>query len=222
MKPFGGVARQFRLGLVAGRPAAAGIAADRAAHRAERLVERNAERLRLHVPDRDVDAGNRFHDDAAAPAFIGLCHAALERRRAARAVIHLLVDALGEHRVLADDFRRELVLDDGRDDRRRAERRADAGEPVVGLDANERRVALDLRSEIGAVLSCGGHRSRHRDGTYTRNLHQRSPPALHLSQQQTQILPARSEQVVFRQAIRGIARDDIDTVQPGSHAGQYS
>jgi hypothetical protein len=69
--------------------------------------------LRLRVPYRDVDAGNRFHDNAAAPAFIGLCDAALERRPAARTAVHLFVDALGEHRILADTFRRELVLDDG-------------------------------------------------------------------------------------------------------------
>ena len=36
-------------------------------------------RLRLRVPNRDVDAGNRFHDDTPAAAFIGLCHATLER-----------------------------------------------------------------------------------------------------------------------------------------------
>src|SRR5262245_49904385 len=39
-----------------------------------------------------------------------------------------------------------------------------------------------------------------------------APGYLHWSQQQTQILPARSEQVVLRQAIRGIARDNVDTV----------
>ena len=168
---LGRVARELSLRLLARRPAAAGIAAHRAAYRAERLVERNAERLRLDVPDRDIDAGNRLHDDAAAPAFIGLRHTALERRRAARAVIHLLVDALGEHRVLADDFRCKLVLNDGRDDRRRSERRADAGEPIVGLDANERRVALHLCSEVGAVALLLRNGCRHGSGGYFGDFH---------------------------------------------------
>ena len=46
-------------------------------------TQRNAKRLRLGVPHRDVDAGHRFHDHAPAPAFIGLCHASLQRRPAA-------------------------------------------------------------------------------------------------------------------------------------------
>src|SRR6516162_3376789 len=71
-------------------------AAHRAARGTQRLVERNAERLRPDVPYRDVDAGNAFHDDAAAPAIISLGDAALERRPTARAVVHLFVDALGE------------------------------------------------------------------------------------------------------------------------------
>src|SRR5580693_9252938 len=100
---------------------------------------------------RDVDAGNCFHDDTAAPAFISLGDATLERRPAARAVIHLFVDTLREHGILIDAFRRELMLDDGCDDRRRAESRADAGEPVVCFDADERRITLDLGSKIGAV-----------------------------------------------------------------------
>src|ERR1700732_2612955 len=44
-----------------------------------------------------------------------------------------------------------LLRDDGCDDRRRAESRADAGEAVVCFDADERRITLDLGSKIGAV-----------------------------------------------------------------------
>src|SRR6266446_429090 len=146
-----GVVREFRFGLVARRPPAARIAAHRGARRAKRLVERNPERLRPDVPYRDVDAGNCFHDDTAASAFIGLADATLERRPAARAVIHLFVDPLREHGILIDAFRRELMLDDGCDDRRRAESRADAGEAVVCFDADERRITLDLGSKVGAV-----------------------------------------------------------------------
>jgi hypothetical protein len=159
-----GVARELRFGLVARRPAAARIAAHRAARSTQRLVERNAERLRLDVPYRDVDAGNGFHDDAAASALVGLGDAPLERRPAARAVVHLLVDALGEHGILIDAFRRELMLDDGRDDRRRAESGTNAGEPVVGFDADQGRITLDLGSKVRAVTlflrnGCG-HRNR--------------------------------------------------------------
>src|SRR5271169_5714572 len=138
-------------GLVARRPATARIAAHRAARRAEHLVERNAERSRLDVPHRDVNAGNCLHDDAAASAFISLGDATLERRSAARAVVHLFVDALGEQGILTDAFRRELVLDDGGDDWRRAESRADPGEAVVCFNADQRRITLDLGSKIGAV-----------------------------------------------------------------------
>jgi len=43
------------------------------------------------------------------------------------------------------------MLDDGCDDRRRAESRADAGEAVVCFEADERRITLDLGSKVGAV-----------------------------------------------------------------------
>ena len=75
----------------------------------------------------------------------------LERRPTARAVVHLFVDALREHGILIDAFRRELMLDDGSDDRRRAESGTDAGEPVVCFDADQRCITLDLGSEVGAV-----------------------------------------------------------------------
>src|SRR5262249_53823183 len=80
---FGRVTCELGLGLVTRRPATAGIAAYRAAHGTEGLVQRNAERLRLYIPYRDVDAGNRLHDDAAATAFVGLCHTAGQRGLAA-------------------------------------------------------------------------------------------------------------------------------------------
>jgi hypothetical protein len=60
----------------------------------------------------------------------------LERRPTARAVVHPFVDALGEQGILTNAFRRELVLDDGSDDRRRAESRADPGEAVVRFNAD--------------------------------------------------------------------------------------
>src|SRR5262249_25786155 len=177
---LGGIACELRLGLIAGCPTPARIASDRTAHRTKRLVERNTERLRLHIPHRDVDAGNRFHDDAAAPAFIGLRHAALERRRAARTVVHLLVDALGKHRILTDDLGRQLVLDDGCDDGRAPQRRADASEAAIGFNANERRVALDLRAKVGAMAPLFRDGRRHGYGGHFGNLHSSSLPGVAL------------------------------------------
>jgi hypothetical protein len=171
-KSLRGVARELRLGLIARRPAAARITAHRAARSTQRLVERNAERLRLDVPYRDVDAGYRFHDDTAATAFVSLGDAALERRSAARAVVHLLVDALGKQRILADAFRRELVLDDRCDDRRRAESGTNAGEAVVGFDADQSRITLDLGSEVGAVTLFLRNRCRHWNRGHFDDLHE--------------------------------------------------
>jgi hypothetical protein len=74
---------KFCLGLVARRPSAAGVTAHRTAHRAKRLVQRDAKRLGLDVPYRDIDAGNGLHDHAPAPAFISLRDTALECRFAA-------------------------------------------------------------------------------------------------------------------------------------------
>ena len=52
-----------------------------------------------------------------------------------------------------------------------AERRTDADEPVVGLDANECRVAFYLCSEISAVTLLLGNRRRHGDGGHFGDLH---------------------------------------------------
>ena len=161
---LGGIASEFRLCLVARRPAAAGIAAHGPAHRTQCLIQWYAERLGLDVPDGDIDAGDGFHDHAAPPAFIGLGDAALQGRFGAGSVVHLLVDTFGEHRVLSNAFRREFMVDDGRDDRRRTQRRADPDQPVIGLDTNEGCVALDLGPEIGAVALVLGHWRRHWNG----------------------------------------------------------
>jgi hypothetical protein len=53
------------------------------------------------------------------------------------------------------------MLDDGSNDRRRAESSTNAGEPGVGFDADQGRVTLDLRSEIGAVTLFLRNRCRH-------------------------------------------------------------
>jgi len=72
---------------------------------------------------------------------------------------------------LTDTFRREFMLDDSCDDRRRAESRADAGEPVVCFDADERRIALDLGSKIGAVPLFFRNGCRHRNRGYLDDFH---------------------------------------------------
>src|SRR5262249_49169249 len=65
------------------------------------------------------------------------------------------------------------VRDNGRDDRRRSERRADAGEPAVGLNTDQRRVALDLGTEVGAVTLLLRNRVRHGNGGELGNFHPR-------------------------------------------------
>jgi glyoxylase-like metal-dependent hydrolase (beta-lactamase superfamily II) len=67
-----------------------------------------------------VDLKNNLH--LTNPKMMTWC------RAAARAVVHLFVDPLGEHWIFIDAFRLELMLDDGGDDRRRAERGPDAGQ----------------------------------------------------------------------------------------------
>jgi hypothetical protein len=97
--------------------------------------------------------------------------AAFERRSAARAVVHLFVDALGEHGVLIDALRRELVLDDRGDDRRGAESGTNAGEPVVGFDPDQGRITLDLGSKVGAVTLFLRNGCRHRNGRHFDDFH---------------------------------------------------
>jgi hypothetical protein len=48
------------------------------------------------------------------------------------------------------------MLDDGCDDRRRAESGTNAGEPIVCLDEDQRRIALALGSKVGAVTLSSG------------------------------------------------------------------
>ena len=48
---------------------------------------------------------------------------------------------------------------------------ASASEPLVGLDADQRRVALDLCSKVGAVTFFFGNRYRHRNRTDFGDLH---------------------------------------------------
>src|SRR5215468_5327129 len=110
-KAFGGITCQFSFGLVAWGPAAAGIASDHPARSPEGLVERHAPRLRSHIPDGNVNAGDGFHDYPTPAADLGLGHPELQGWRGSGAVVHLFVEALGEHRVLTHDIRRQLVLD---------------------------------------------------------------------------------------------------------------
>jgi hypothetical protein len=63
------------------------------------------------------------------------------------------------------------VLDDGCDDRRRAESGTYAGEPVVCFDADQRRITLDLGSEVGAVTFFLWNGCRHRNRGHFDDFH---------------------------------------------------
>jgi hypothetical protein len=125
-EPRGRVA--LRQPIEAGR-VGAHFTAERAAQQA---MHRNAVCLAGKVPDRDVDRADR-RDDRSLAAVI------------ARRVVHPVPQDLGRERVLADQQRRERVLDDrGRDLRRLEalrERLAPADRAVVGFDLDDRRAA---------------------------------------------------------------------------------
>src|SRR5215831_12256806 len=86
-KALGGITCQFSFGLVAWGPAAAGIASDHPTCGPEGLVERHAQRLRFHIPDCNINAGDGFHDHPAPATDLGLGHPALQGWRGSRAVV---------------------------------------------------------------------------------------------------------------------------------------
>ncbi len=79
--------------------AAAGIGLDPLAAAAEKAIERQPGDLAGDVPERDVDAADRIHDDAAAAKLSG-------------AREHLLPQPLDQQRVLADQHRLQQLVDD--------------------------------------------------------------------------------------------------------------
>src|SRR5260370_17446928 len=78
--------------------AAAGIGLDPVAAGAEQAIHRQLGDLAGDVPQRDVDAADRLHDQAAPAVLPG-------------AREHLLPEIFDQERVLADQQRRQILLD---------------------------------------------------------------------------------------------------------------
>src|SRR5438309_2919037 len=107
LEAAGAVALHFA-GEIGGRfafliKAAAGIGLDAVAAGAEEAVYRQFGDLAGDVPQRDVDAADRVHENAAATELPGACE-------------HLLPEMLDQQRILADEQRLEASFDDGRGD----------------------------------------------------------------------------------------------------------
>ena len=128
---------------------AAGIGLDPVAAGPEQLIDRHFRDLAGDVPQRDVDAADRVHDDAAPPVLPG-------------AHEHLLPQPLDHQRVLADEQRLQILLDTGRGGAAARPRLADADRAVIGLDLDQQRPASRLHPRGAGVrrLAFIGERDR--------------------------------------------------------------
>ena len=125
--------------------AAAGIGLDPLAAAAEQAIERQIGDLTGDVPERDVDAADRIHNNPAA--------AVLARPRE-----HLLPQPLDQERVLADQHRLQDLLDDVAGDATADPGLADPDHPLVGLDLDKEAAAARLHAagaSIGRVAPVG-------------------------------------------------------------------
>ena len=122
---------------------------------AQQLEDRLADRLAHDVPDGDIHTGNGGHADALAAPGVG-------------GAIHALPQVFVVEGVLADDQRREVLIDDRLGDARGECHVAKPHQPVVGLDFHHRpaveaegahRVALvpQLIHGVGAEVGSGGN-----------------------------------------------------------------
>ena len=129
--------------------AAAGVSLDPVAAGAEQLVDRQLRDLAGDVPQRDVDAADRLHHDAAPAVLPG-------------AREHLLPQPLDQQRVLADQQRLQGFLDDGRGRAAAETGLADADGAVIGFDLDEQRAALRLHPGGARVrrINAAGQRDR--------------------------------------------------------------
>src|SRR5260370_7519295 len=125
--------------------AAAGIGLDPVAAGAEQAIDRQLGDLAGDVPQRDVDAADRLHDEAAPAVLPG-------------AREHLLPEIFDQLRVLANEQRREVFFDHRRGDAAADPGFADADEATVGLDLDDQRAAPRLHpagAGIGPLAAAG-------------------------------------------------------------------
>src|SRR5580704_8428830 len=98
---------------------------------AQELVDRHHGDLAGDVPQRDVDAANRVHDNAA-PSVLPGAHE------------HLLPQPLDHQRVFANQQRLQILVDASRGDPAAEPRFADANKTVIGLDLDQEGAAARL------------------------------------------------------------------------------
>src|SRR5215831_8798800 len=125
--------------------AAAGIGLDPVAAGAEKAIERQFRDLAGDVPQRDVDAADRIHDDAAAAELAG-------------AREHLLPQALDQERVLADQHRPQDLLDDVAGGAAADPRLANPDRALIGLDLDKEAAAPRLHATgapVGRLAAIG-------------------------------------------------------------------
>src|SRR5271157_1661766 len=129
--------------------AAAGVSFDPVAAAAEKTVERQFGDLAGDVPERDVDAADCIHNDAAPPELSG-------------AREHLLPQPLDQQRVLADQHRPQHLLDNARGGPTADPGLTDPGHPLVGLDLDQQAAAPRLHAAGAAIgrLAAIGERYR--------------------------------------------------------------
>src|SRR6516164_1477823 len=117
---------------------AAGIGLDPVAATAEQTIERQFGDFAGDVPERDVDAADRIHDDAAAAVLAG-------------AREHLLPQPLDQQRVLADQHGSQHLVDDAGGGAATDPGLADPDDPLVGLDLDEKAAAPGLHAAGAAI-----------------------------------------------------------------------
>src|SRR5271165_6653170 len=129
--------------------AAAGVSFDPVAAAAEKTVERQFGDLAGDVPERDVDAADCIHNDAAPPELSGPRE-------------HLLPQPLDQQRVLADQHRPQHLLDNARGGPTADPGLTDPGHPLVGLDLDQQAAAPRLHAAGAAIgrLAAIGERYR--------------------------------------------------------------
>src|SRR5271170_4342540 len=124
---------------------AARIGLDAIAARAEQTVDRQFRDLAGDVPQRDVDAADRVHDDAAPAELPG-------------AGEHLLPQPFDQQRVRAKQHRPQLLFDHIPRAAAAGSSLTDAGDAIVGLDLDQQPAAARLHAAgaaIGRVAAIG-------------------------------------------------------------------
>ncbi len=129
--------------------AAAGIGLDTVAAGAEQPVDRHPRDLAGDVPERNVDAAHRIHDDAAAAVL-------------ASAREHLLPQPFDQQRVLAEQHRPQLSFDHVAGAAAADPGLADADNAAIGFDLNQEAAAGRLHAAGAAIggLAAVGQRDR--------------------------------------------------------------